>query len=254
VQSRTAELRTALASLQQVDQRRRQLFADVSHELRTPATAIRGEAQVAMRGRDKTAQEYKESLERIVGAAAQLGQVIDDLLAVARDDIDALIPQRDAIDLRAPIEAALDQARALAGTRQVSVEDAALPAGPLPLLADAARLQQLLVLLLDNAVRYSRPGEAVRLCVEARQPADGAPLWEVRVEDHGIGIPEEEQQHLFSPFFRAHNVENIQGTGLGLNIVQRYVDLLRGEIAFTSKLSEGTTFYVTIPLTPAPVD
>jgi two-component system OmpR family sensor kinase len=249
VQSRTAELRTALASLQQVDQRRRQLFADVSHELRTPATAIRGEAQVAMRGRDKTAQEYKESLERIVGAAAQLGQVIGDLLAVARDDIDALIPQRDAIDLRAPIEAALDQARALAGTRQVSVEDAALPAGPLPLLADSARLQQLLVLLLDNAVRYSRPGEAVRLCVESRQPAVGAPLWEVRVEDHGIGIPEDELPQVFERHFRGARARRhfAGGSGLGLAIGAALTRAHGGQLSLESRPGGGTIARLVLP-------
>jgi signal transduction histidine kinase len=249
VQSRTGELRTALASLQQVDQRRRQLFADVSHELRTPATAIRGEAQVALRGRDKTPQEYRDSLGRIAGAAAQLGQVIDDLLAVARDDIDALSLQREAIDLRAPIEGALEQARALACMRQVTVEDAGLPARPLPVLADAARLQQLLVLLLDNAVRYSRPGESVRLRVEPRQSADAPPQWELRVEDRGIGIPDDEAPRVFERHFRGAQARRhfAGGSGLGLAIGAVLARAHGGQLSLESRPGGGTVARLGLP-------
>ncbi|WP_310567010.1 sensor histidine kinase, partial [Hydrogenophaga sp.] len=186
VQARTTELSAALAALQQVDQRRRQLFADVSHELRTPATAIRGEAQVALRGRDKPIEEYKDSLRRVADTAAQLGQVIDDLLVVAREDIDALAVRREPIDLRDPIAAALEQARGLAGSQQVRVESAPPPVHAMPVLGDAPRLQQLLAVLLDNAVRYSRPGGMVRLQVEPLQPQDQPPQWDLRVEDRGI--------------------------------------------------------------------
>jgi signal transduction histidine kinase len=90
VQARTAELEDALRALQQVDARRRQLFADISHELRTPTTAIRGEAEVTLRGREKAVDEYKAALHRIVDSSRQLSLVIDDLLTMARSDIDAL--------------------------------------------------------------------------------------------------------------------------------------------------------------------
>jgi len=69
--------------------------------------------------------------------------------------------------------------------------------------------------------------------------------------DQGMGIPEEEQKHLFERFFRAHNATNIQGTGLGLNIVKEYIHLMGGEISFTSKLNEGTTFQIQLPLSAA---
>jgi two-component system OmpR family sensor kinase len=84
VLERTSELSAAHETLQQVDQRRRQLLADLSHELRTPATAIRGEAEIALRGAEKPPTEYRETLTRIVGGVKQLTGVIDDLLLVAR--------------------------------------------------------------------------------------------------------------------------------------------------------------------------
>ena len=249
VRSRTVELSAALASLQQVDQRRRQLFADVSHELRTPATAIRGEAQVALRGRDKPIEEYKDSLRRVADTAAQLGQVIDDLLVVAREDIDALAVRREPIDLRDPIAAALEQARGLAGSQQVRVESAPLPVHALPVLGDAPRLQQLLAVLLDNAVRYSRPGGLVRLQVEPLQPLDQPPQWDLRVEDRGIGIAADELPQVFERHFRGTQarLHFAGGCGLGLSIATALARAHGGEITLESTPGGGTTARFRLP-------
>ena len=95
--------------------------------------------------------------------------------------------------------------------------------------------------LLSNAIKYSHD----KITFEV---AHTPQTLRITIRDYGIGIPEEEQQHLFTRFFRAHNVENIQGTGLGLNIVKRYLDLLKGQISFESKQGEGSSFYITIPL------
>jgi signal transduction histidine kinase len=97
--------------------------------------------------------------------------------------------------------------------------------------------------LLSNAIKYSGEGQPIECKVAC---SDGN--LKIAIRDHGIGIPESEQQHLFTRFFRAHNVENIQGTGLGLNIVKGYVDLLGGQITFESVPDEGSTFRVMIPL------
>jgi signal transduction histidine kinase len=117
VAARTAELKGALQALRQADARRRQLFADISHELRTPTTAIRGEAEITLRGRDREAAEYRAALQRIVETSRQLGAVIDDLLAMARSDIDALALARRPIDLAEPLAEALAQAAPLAAER-----------------------------------------------------------------------------------------------------------------------------------------
>lgn len=249
VQSRTVELSAALASLQQVDQRRRQLFADVSHELRTPATAIRGEAQVALRGRDKPVEEYKDSLRRVADTAAQLGQVIDDLLVVARQDIDALAVRREPIDLRDAIAAALEQARGLAGAQQVRVESAPLPAHAMPVLGDTPRLRQLLAVLLDNAVRYSRPGGLVRLWVEPLQPQGELPQWDLRVEDGGIGIAADELPQVFERHFRGAQARRhfAGGCGLGLPIADALSRAHGGELTLESPPGGGTVARLRLP-------
>ncbi|MEK7253850.1 MAG: ATP-binding protein [Bacteroidota bacterium] len=114
---------------------------------------------------------------------------------------------------------------------------------PRVIFLDKKILKNIMYNLLSNAIKYSEAGKPIDCFIEA---ADGE--LKIKITDYGIGIPEEDQQHLFTRFFRAHNVENIQGTGLGLNIVSRYLDLLDGEINFKSRSGEGTTFEVKIPL------
>ena len=106
---------------------------------------------------------------------------------------------------------------------------------------DPQLIRNVMFNLLSNAVKYSKEDTAIMLRIDV-----GSEL-KITVTDAGIGIPEEEQQHLFERFFRAKNATNIQGTGLGLNIVQKHVNLMGGNIEFTSKLEEGTTFVITLP-------
>lgn len=278
VQARTAELRAALDALQQADRRRRRLLADVSHELRTPATAIRGEAQVALRGRDKAVDEYKDSLARIADTAVQLGRVIDDLLAVARDDLDALSLRRSEVDLGAVLAAAVEPARALAAAREVRIEllgqaptdasagatasdDAPVAAAPMPVLADPDRLRQLLLLLLDNAVRYSHPGARVRVRLGARPgdpaaPAESAwaaPHWVVDVEDEGIGIAAHELPRVFERHFRgaAARAHSAEGSGLGLSLAEALARGHGGELRLASTPGRGTHVRLRLPRSAA---
>ena len=155
VQARTAELQSALEALQEMEVRRRQLFADISHELRTPTTAIRGEAEVTLRGKDSTIEYYRAALRRIVDASRQLGVVIDDLLTMTRSDTDSLALKRQPVDLAEPLADAVEQARAIARERNVDVQ-AAIPAERFVVMGDALRLRQLFMILIDNAIRYSQ--------------------------------------------------------------------------------------------------
>jgi signal transduction histidine kinase len=98
--------------------------------------------------------------------------------------------------------------------------------------------------LLSNSIKYS-PEEA-HIEVSARVAAGNV---DIAVKDNGIGIPEEEQKFLFNKFFRANNTGNIQGTGLGLTIVKRYVELMNGDVSFVSRSGEGTTFTIRLPKT-----
>ncbi|MEM8908576.1 MAG: HAMP domain-containing sensor histidine kinase, partial [Bacteroidota bacterium] len=108
---------------------------------------------------------------------------------------------------------------------------------------DRRLLKNVLFNLLSNAIKYS-PAQAPIYC---QSEIRGEELW-IRIEDKGMGIPKADQEHLFTRFFRATNVTNIQGTGLGLNIVKKYIELLMGEISFESEEGVGTSFEISIPI------
>ncbi len=250
VQARTAELQGALQTLRDVDARRRQLFADISHELRTPTTAIRGEAEITLRGQAKPPAEYQAALRRIVDTSGQLGLVINDLLTMARSDIDALALQRRAIDLAPVLREALEQAQALGHEREVSLHMAPLPEAPLPLLADPQRLRQLITLLLDNAIRYSAPGGEVR--VRVLLAADNPQRCWVEVDNGGVGIAADELPRVFERHFRGEQARRhrADGSGLGLAIGQALARAHGGEIRLSSDPIHGTTATLWLPITP----
>jgi len=243
VQARTRELETAHQTLQLLDQRRRQLFADLSHELRTPATSIRGEAEIALRGGDKPAAEYRQTLERIVGGVQQLTGVVNDLLLVARAEADQLVIRLAPLDLPALVHEVGDQAQALAALHGMRLH-VEVPAGELTVQADAERLRQALMILLDNAIRYSHPGGEVRLgcdCTEGEV--------QVVVRDQGIGIDADELPQVFERFVRGTRARQhrADGTGIGLSIAQAVVQAHHGSIRIESVPGHGTVVRIVLP-------
>lgn len=253
VEERTQALSHALQSLQLAEERRRRLFADISHELRTPTTVIRGEAEVTLRGRDKPLDEYQGALRRIADTARQLGLVIDDLLAVARSDIDSLALQREPLDFAQPLTQAMAQAQALAAGQGVRVLAGALPAAPLMLQGDAQRLRQLLMVLLDNAVRYSHRGGQVHTAVQLT--GDAPPQLRVRVEDEGIGLDADDAGRAFEHRWRSERARQHRpdGSGLGLTIARALARAHGGDIALAPRPGGGTVATLTLPLASAEV-
>lgn len=251
VAARTHELADALNSLRQADSQRRRLFADISHELRTPTTAIRGEAEITLRGVDKPAVEYKEALSRIVSTARQLGHVIDDLLTMARNDIDSLSLVREPVDMDELAAEALAQATALAARREITLGTAPQRTGRHIVSGDPMRLRQLLMVLLDNAMRYSRPGGEVSLSM-AQASADhhGRSNLTVTVVDHGIGIPADELPRVFDRRFRGAGARrhSPDGSGLGLSIARLLAQAHGGSLDLTSAEAQGTRATLTLPM------
>ena len=252
VAGRTAELREALDALRAADARRRQLFADISHELRTPTTAIRGEAEITLRGPDRTAPDYKAALRRIVETSAQLGHVINDLLAMARSDIDALSLVRQPVDLGALVQEVVAQSAALAEGRGVAVRcdgPASAADARLEVPGDAQRLRQVLLILLDNATRYSRPGGVVQVGW-ATTAQDGLPVCTVDVTDQGIGIGADELPQVFERHFRGRQAREArpEGSGLGLPIAQALARAHGGHVDLQSRVGQGTRARLVLPL------
>lgn len=245
VQTRTAELEDALQSLQRVDASRRQLFADISHELRTPTTAIRGEAEIALRGRAKPTEDYQDALRRINETATQLGRVIDDLLTMARSDTQSLSMHPQHVLAVEPVQDALQQIQPLAQERAVQIDWTQDAPPQLALWADGPRLRQLMVLLLDNAVRYSHPGARVQL----RTAVEGD-AWLADVTDQGIGIPADELPHVFERNYRGEHARRhrADGSGLGLPLARALAGAHGGSLRITSTAGQGTTATLRLPL------
>ncbi len=256
VRERTSALHEANKSLQQTDTRRRQLLADISHELRTPTTAIRGEAEITLRGGERPAPEYREALQRIVAISRQLGSVIDDLLAMARSDMETLSIVHQTVDFSEPLADALSQASALAGEKNILIDCPSMPKGSVKVMGDAQRLSQLLLLLLDNAVRYSHPQGTVT--VRWQQNAEFPPMLTLQVSDQGIGIPAEELHQVFDRHFRGSlaRVHRAAGSGLGLPIAKALVLAHGGSLTLQSPADEaqgtGTCVVLQLPLLTRP--
>lgn len=113
----------------------------------------------------------------------------------------------------------------------------------LPVYMDHKIARTIVQNLLSNAIKYSTEAKPIRITLRADEQ-----MVKLVVKDEGMGIPPDEQAKLFERFYRARNAGNIQGTGLGLNIIKKYIELMGGSITFESKLDKGTTFYVSIPI------
>ena len=248
VAERTEELRQANQTLRNIDEKRRGFFADISHELRTPLTIIRGEGEIALRGASKRVSEYKQSIARIVEQAKHLTLLVNDLLFIARQGAGAARLNLQTIDLGELVQKVCGDAEVLAHSKAVNVSYDSNGAEHDLVRGDPARLRQMLLVLLDNAVRYSQSNGEVKVAI-ARTDQEVT----VRVSDSGIGIPPDEIESIFERFRRAGNAmeHNAEGLGLGLPVAKAIVEAHKGRIEMASRLGEGTTVTIALPAAPA---
>jgi len=246
VTERTEELRLANESLRKIDETRRAFFADISHELRTPLTVIRGEGEITLRGRNKKVLEYKNSIARIVEQAKHLSLLVNDLLFIARQGAGAARLNLQTIELGGLIEKVCGDAKVIAHPKAVDISYSDRSSEDF-VRGDPARLRQLFMVLLDNAVRYSKTKGKVEVDIER---ADGE--IRVSVSDRGIGIAPEEIEGIFERFRRGGNANshNEEGLGLGLPVAKAIVEAHKGRIEMDSHLGEGTTVTVALPASP----
>lgn len=228
VAERTAELSRANTELAEVDQRRRLFLAKVSHELRTPATAIRGEAEVALR-HAASPEAAREALTQIEQSTLFLQRRLDDLMLLARAE-DARLPIAEGhVDPFAVARQAGAVAAGYARACGVRIDTAALPQGPagrVLVTADADRLQQALAAVIDNAIKFSPPGGTVTL---AGAVAEGTAV--LTVADEGPGVAEGDLARIFDPYVQGQGGRSLGGTGLGLALARWIVEAYRGRIA-----------------------
>ena len=237
----------ALVPIRQGFESQRRFVADASHELRTPAALIRANAEVLER-EGLVADDGRDLLGDIIGESDRLAGLVGDLLQLAAWDETALTITPTAVDVAATASDTVRGAAALATQRDVHLA-IDVPGSPVLATADRARLVQLLLILLDNAVDHSPAGGTVTVRVVAVASAA-----EITVTDEGPGIPETEQERIFSPFTRLSGTtrHGSGGTGLGLAIARRITDAHGGSIGVTSPPGGGARFVVRLPRSAMP--
>lgn len=246
-----AQEREMVARLQEVDQAKSDFVSTVSHELRTPLTSIRGYVEML---RDGDAGDLDAAQDAMLGVVDRntdrLMALIEDLLTLSRIESGSFKVARARLDLVPLLDGCLQTVAPQAeGAGVRLVRDVAEPLPPL--VGDAHQLERLVLNLLTNAVKFSEAGGDVTL--SARPDGDAIV---VEVADRGMGIPEAEQDQLFSRFFRSSTAQEraVPGTGLGLVIAKAAVDNHGGRIDVRSAPGRGTTFTVELPVAaPAPV-
>ena len=236
----TRTFNAMLESLEAAYRGQQRFVADASHELRAPLTAIQAnlellENQPAMSKEDREAAVVEASRE-----AQRLSRLVAELLALARADAGVRL-RTDPVELDRIALESVEEARLTAGSRRVEIDTLE----PASVIGDADRLKQLLLILLDNGIKYSPADGDIRLSLQE----DGAKA-EIRVADSGVGIPEAELPHVFDRFFRADPARSRDpgGSGLGLAIARWIVDQHGGEIRLESRLGQGSEAIVVLPL------
>jgi len=225
---------------------RRDFVANVSHELKTPLAAIRGYAETLRDGALGEPATAARFTERILLQCKRLQALLADLLTLSRLESLERAPQREPVDLPALVQRAVELMGKAAEEKRVEVRVEVQEVPPVPRLAgDAEVLERLVVNLLDNAIKYNRPEGRVTVRVQAR---DGQVMLEVA--DTGIGIPQDALARIFERFYRVDKGRSREegGTGLGLAIVKHVAQAHGGQVDVESRLGQGSTFRVRLPL------
>jgi two-component system sensor histidine kinase VicK len=245
-----AEQQQAAEKLVEANKAKTDFIADVSHELRTPLTVLRGNAQVGLAlGGD---YERVELFEEIVEESRRMTRLVEDLLFLARSDSASVPLQTETVDVVPFLHELAGRGEVLARERGVAFESELL-AGEGQLRVDPARIEQAVLILVDNAAKYGHGGGLVKLSSER----DSSGQLCIKVEDRGPGIPSEELPHVFERFYRVDKTRTRQGdgeepgqggTGLGLPIARTIVQAHGGRIEVVSQPGEGTKVSLYLPL------
>ncbi|WP_421773044.1 ATP-binding protein [Gracilimonas sp.] len=216
----------------------------ISHEIRTPLTAIVSSAEMIEDFFDRLPPEKKKELNhRILGASDKILTLLEEVLLIGKSDAGKLTPEYEEINIQSFLNTLLDEIQ-ITKTRSNAVHQSVQTENRIIIL-DKKLLSHILVNLLENASKYSNEGSNIWLHIDT---SDRQEL-NIIVKDEGMGIPEEDQEKIFEPFYRAKDVSDIEGTGLGMPIIRQSVRALGGQLHLSSSPNKGSTFHVTIPIT-----
>lgn len=236
------ELNQALTKEKELNDLKSRFVSMVSHEFRTPlATILSSLALVKKYIENNDIEKQGKHIDRIKTSVNNLTDILNDVLSLSKLEEGKVMISPEEFDVTEFVQEVIQDIQTIAKSGQILQYKHS--DGLALIQLDKKVLRHILFNLISNAVKFSPEDRPVVICTSTNNNQ-----FCLIVQDHGIGISEEDQKHLFESFFRAENAVNIQGTGLGLNIVARYVDLLEGTIYVESKLNEGTKFTICLPL------
>lgn len=235
------ELRSSLEKEKELSELKSRFVSMASHEFRTPLSTILSSASLIGKYTEGDQQDRRQKhIDRIKSMVNTLTAVLNDFLSLSKLEEGRIQVVPEHFMFNKFCKAVFEEVWPLLKKDQRLNHETL--AEELEVFHDKQLIRNILFNLISNAIKYSPEGSTIHC--RTRLAED---MIHIEIEDHGRGIPEADQKHLFTRFFRASNAINIQGTGLGLNIVRSYIDLLNGKINFNSVEGQGTTFYVQIP-------
>lgn len=232
-----------ITQMRKLEQVRNEFAANVSHEMKTPLTSIKGFVETLQEGAVDDPEMARKFLRIIMLEADRLTRLINDILTVSKLESGKNDAPNERIRLDELIQDVTDMLIILASEKKVEIRYKR-PAEPVVIMGNLDRVEQMLINLIENAIKYNRQGGKVTVSIFT-----GADTVALSISDTGVGIPEEHIPRLFERFYRADKgrSRSMGGTGLGLSIVKHIVKSLNGTIEVHSKLGEGTEFLVTVP-------
>ena len=234
------ELSEALDKEKELNEIKSRFVSMASHEFRTPLSTILSSASLIAKYKLTEDDEKREKhTMRIKSSVKHLNELLEDFLNIGKLEEGRVQTEVQLFDVPDFLQDVVDEMTALLKPGQRINLDIS---GERMFQTDKRLLKNILINLLSNAIKFSEVDKIIE--ISGINPGTRLNL---QIKDQGMGIPAEDLPHLFSTFYRAKNVVNIQGTGLGLHIVKRYIDMLNGEISLDSRLNEGTTFNILLP-------
>jgi PAS domain S-box-containing protein len=235
------ELSEALDKERQLSEIKSRFVSMASHEFKTPLSTVLSSASLLARYTTTEEQDKRQRhIEKIKGSVKHLNDLLDDFLSLGKLDEGKIGAEFTELNLYEILSDTIDEMKGLAKKNQnIDYEHS----GSEMIESDGRLIKNILINLISNAIKFSDEGKTVYVNSTVKE---GVTV--ISVRDEGIGISREDQVHLFSSFFRGKNALNIQGTGLGLHIVKRYLDLLEGDVNLKSEIGKGTIITFTIPV------
>lgn len=234
------DLHKALEKERELNELKSRFVSMASHEFRTPLTTMMSSLSLACKyGEQNDKEGQSKHLGKIKNSINALTDILNDFLSVSKLEEGKVENSPETLNLKFLLTEIISEMQMLATKNQKLTFDYK---GNETVFLDKKLLKNILFNLISNAIKFSFENSSIEIS-SVVQPSQIT----LSISDHGIGISDEDQKHLFERFFRAHNATNIQGTGLGLNIVAKYIELMNGTIAFKSKENHGTTFTIHLP-------